>query len=529
MSGTQRIKPGRKMTAEEVAIAARVQEARTARTVFQTVYNNFFNLAAPWRARVGEKNTSANPRAPAEQDDIFDTTLQDAVDDWASDCNDEFTPSYRPWTTYAPLGGMKQYSPSAQKKIGQMVVDRMQMIFDAINQSSFEQQSQEAYVDLAIAPTGLDMEYTAAGLPLSMEHVPISELLIIPSPFGGPGDRFRERLIPVRDLDAIWPKVDWSEFGTAESRRLNNGTVEIIEAHTRDWSNRSEEIWTYRLMASGLTMGTPEVARGAGSCRLIVARPRVSSPSAYGIGPANKAIAPARTLDQMAYLALKREGRQLDPPVIYSDDGTLNIDGGLDNGVWYEAGPEFNIHELYPQSDAREVWFKEEDLRAQVRRALFQDKPYQRGDTPPTAAQWMSEEERNARRKGFPRARIVNEWVLPIIRRTEYILTKRKELEDVEVDGKIVRLQPISPMSRASDLHEVQMADQHMQMFAGRFGEESIDFYNIPETMENARKKMGTSVIVPASQEQIDQKRQTRAMEQAASKAAPGMMDGTQQ
>jgi hypothetical protein len=522
MSGKKRILDNTPMTADEQVINAWVEEARTARSVFSSTYNNFYNLAAPWRPRVGEKSKPDQPRAPSEQDDIFDTTLQDAVDDWASDCADEFTPSYRPWTTFSPLGGMKQFSPSAQKKISEIVVDRMKTIFDAINQSSYEEQSQEAWVDLAIAPTGMDIEETPAGLPISMEHVPSAELLIIASPFGGPGNRCREREIPIRDLDVLWPQVDWSHHGDKQQRKLSTGTVTIRQVHTRDWYNRSEEVWTYRLMENGRTRGDPVVTRGPGSCRLIVARSRVTSPSAYGIGHANKAIAPARTLDQMAYLTLKREGRALDPPVIYSDpEAVLNLEGGLDNGIWYEAGDGFNVHELYPQSDAREVWFKEEDLKGMVRRALFQDKPYQRGDTPPTAAQWMSEEERNARRKGFPRARIVNEWVLPIIRRVEYILRKRKEIDDQEIEGKLVQLQPISPMSRASDLQEVQMADQHMQMFAARFGEMAIDFYNIPETMRRTREKMGTTVIVPATEDELEQKRQSRMMEQAAAKGLP--------
>lgn len=520
-------KPGVKYaTPEDLTIAKEIENARSARDVFKSVYNNFYTLAAPWRPRVGDKSTSDKPRAPSEQDDIFDTTLQDAVDDWSSDCADEFTPSYRPWTTYKVVGGAKQFSKSGQKKVEEVITERMNTIYDAIGQSAYEEQSQEAFVDLAIGPTGMDMPYTGPGLPLSFEHIPLYELLVVPSPFGGPGNRFRERHIKVKHLDQIWPDIDWSHHGDKAKRALIDEPVTILEACTRDWYNRSEEVWTYRVMDGGITVAKPQVTRGPGSCRFIIARPRVSSPSAFGIGCANKAIAPARVLDQMSYLALKREGRQLDPPVIYSDDGTLNVEGGLDNGLWYEAGEGFVVQELYPTSDAREVWFKEEDLRAQVRRALFQDKPYQRGDTPPTATQWMNEEERNARRKGFPRARITNEWTLPILRRADWILRKRGEIDDVEVEGKMVKLEPISPMSRASDLNEVTMADRHIDMFAGRFGEQAMDYYSLEQTMENARKKMGTSVIAVATAEEVAQKQQQRAMAQAAASGNIPGMDG---
>lgn len=506
-------------------IMMQVEQARSGRQHFQTAYNNFLDLAAPWRPRVGEKATQDNPRAPSEQDSIFDTTLQDAVDDWASDCADEFTPSYRPWTTYEPIGGASRFSQPAQKKIQEYVVNHMKVIYDAINQSGFEEQSQGCYVDLAIGPTGIDIPYTPAGQPLRFEHVPISELLILPSPFGGPGDRFRERQIPVKHLDLIWPDADFSRQGSESQRKNNNATVTVIQAYLRDWDNRSEEVWKNYLLVEGAIARGEQVDKGDGSCRLIAARPRVSAPSAYGIGYGNKAVPPARVLDEMAYLSLKRTGRSIDPPTIYWDDGTLNPDGGFDTGEWAEAGENFEVKEMYPQGDAREAWFAQEDLRMQVKRALFQDKPYQRGDTPPTATQWMDERQTNARRKAFPRAAITREFVLPVLRRVGWILRKRKVLEDIDIEGELVRLQPISPMSRASDLEEVQMADQHMQMFGARFPDSAPKYYDIPKMMEKVRDKLGGDVIEIRDEDTVRQMDQEAAENEAR---ARGNLEGQQ-
>lgn len=501
----------RAQTPEERAIMVSVEEARQARQRFQSVYNNFYDLAAPWRYRVGEELNSKYPRSPAEQDDIFDTTLQDAVDDWASDCADEYTPSYKPWTKYKVVGGPRSFSKAVKDEIMTFASEHMAKVYDRIRESAFEEQSQEAYVDFAIGPMAMDWPYTPAGQPLKCEHIPLNELLILPSPFNGPGDRFRIRQIAIQDLDIIWPNADWSDLGQKAHRKTNNNVVEVVQAHTRDWSNRSEEVWTYRLLCKGLTKGKPEVTKGPGSCRMVVARPRVSAPSALGIGFANKAIAPARTLNKLAYLELKRQGKIVDPPTGYSDDGTANIEGGIEAGDWIEFGEGFEIKELAPQTDAREVWFNQEDLRMQVKRALFQDKPYQRGDTPPTAAQWLSEEERNARRKGFPRARAIQEWVLPTLRRTEWILRKRGEIEDQKIEGELVRFEPISPMSRASDLNEVQLVNQHVDLFVSRFGPDVEIYYDMPEMMRETAEKMGTDSIKLRSEDQVEQERQKRA------------------
>lgn len=504
-------------TDAEKAFMAEVEEAKTARSKFQSVYNLFYDLAAPWRARVGEEATSRDPRAPAEQDNIFDTTLQDAVDDWASDCIDEFTPSYKPWTKHVILGDVEGFSKEIQRKIKDMAEDRKKKVYDRIRESAFEEQSQEFYVDLAIGYSGMYVPYTPSGQPLRFEHSPLAETLVIPSPFGGPGNRFRQRHIAVKHLDIIWPDADWSHLGTPETRQRNDQFVEITIGWRRDWTNRSEEVWVRNLFCGSKQVARDE--RQVGPCEFIVTRARVSQPSAIGIGPANKALAPARTLDQLAYMELKRTGKIVDPPVVYSDDGTLNPEGGIDAGFWYEAGEGFNIQELSPMNDGREAWFNQEDLRGQVKRALFQDKPYQRGDTPPTAAQWLSEESTNARRKGFPRARISREFVVPTLRRVDFILTKRGELEDIEVEGTLVRVEPISPMSRASDLDEVQMAQTHLGMFTP-FGEAILDNYDLPATMEKAREKLGTSVIVIASPEDVAKKQQDRAQQEALARGA---------
>lgn len=513
-------------TQRDKEIMALVEEAREARTRFASVYNQYYDLAAPWRTRVGVKSDGSKPRSPAEQDDIFDSTLQDAVDDWASDCADEITPMYKHWAKYQVLTKIEDlHSQSVRDKIAELAKRHYSKIYDAIRASDYEQQSQESWVDFGIGPAGMEMPMTPAGTPLRFDHIPMSEILILPSPFGGPGDRFRERYILMRHLDVIWPDVDWEFLGSRSSRKTNKEPVEIIKAYTRDWSNRSEEVWTCDLMCNGKSV-KKWVSRGPGSCAMIVARPRVSSPSAIGIGPANKAIAPARTLNVLAYLNLKRTGKAIDPPVAYSDDGTANVEGGMESGTWTEFGEGFQIQELAPQSDAREGWFTQEDLRMQVKRAMFQDKPYQRGDTPPTATQWLGEEETNARRKGFPRAAAINEWALPIIMRAEYVLKARNELEDAKIGGELVRFEPISPLSRASDLQEVQLVNQHVTMFVSLFGPEAEIYYDMPGTMKATAEKLGTEAIRLRSEEEVEQIRAQRAAQEAA---AAGNIPGANQ
>ena len=503
---------------ETSAIVARVEQAREARSHFQSIYNEFFDMAAPWRTRVGtEDATAENPRAPSEQDDIFDATLQEEVDNWTSSANDEFTPSYRPWTKHEPVTAVA--TQGLKKQVDEFIQKRMDTVYGAIRASSFEEASQEFYTDLAIAPSGLSITMTPAGRPFNVDHIPINELLILPGPHGGVDDRWRERNVKVRHLDRLWPDCDWSDFGgTAHDRKRSKAVARVIVGGYRDWS-RGEETWDWYVMANGKVLKHKRLV-GAGSCPFVVGRTRVSAPSAYGVGPAGKALPAARTLNQLAYLELKRLGKVVDPPGIYFDDGLLNPEQGFDAGKWYAADRGFSVELLEPKSDMREVYFAQEDLREQVRRALYTDGPFQRGDTPPSATQWLGEEARAERRKSFPRARIQQELVLPAIRRFEHLLRKRGEIDDLEVENTVVRIEPVSPMSRAADMEEARVADDILGMWVGRFGEAAAEDLNVSQTMANSRDKLGDELIVVRSDQEVQQARMAVAAAEAAGTGA---------
>lgn len=501
---------------ETKAIFARIETARDDRQKFASVYNSFIDLARPHRPHVKARPTGESARQSDEQDDLFDTTLQDALDDFASDMNDEFTPMYKPWTKHVPVEEVQ--GRAAIDQIQKYADSRMRRLYDRIRESNFEEASQEFWSDIAISPSGVEIGYSRAGQPIPVEHVPIHELLIRPGPFGGVDDRWRERCVQVAHLDTLWPDLDWTEFGaTPEIRRSSKKNATVIIGGFRDWT-KGVETWNWHVLAQGKVLHH-KVLRGPGSCPLIVARPNVATPTAYCLGPGVKCLPPARTLNELNYLALKRQGRLLDPPVVFYDDGLLNPEGGIDNGTWLPASETFKVQELGPDGTAREVWFTQEDLRMMIKRALFQDKPYQRGDTPPTAAQWLSEEASAEKRKSFPRARLHDEFVLPVIRRFEWIMRKRGEIEKVEIEGKIVNLNPISPLSRTADIQDAQMAIQMMESIlatmpnaAGRFDESA--------TLTNIKNKLGSDVVVVLSDQEYQKKRQQEAAIEAQARGA---------
>jgi len=484
----------------ETRINEQISKARESRTRFQTRYNAYYDLTAPTKKRVG--NDTSDPRPADDQDDIFDATFEEVSENFAADMLDEFTPSYRPWTKHEPVGGVA--SVAMTKKIKEYITGRMEYLYDQIRQSSFEEAVQECYHDMAIGPAALMIRYSQSG-PIDCEYVPLAELLILPGPRGGIGWRAWERYPLEKDLSVIWPDLDWPKILGKDPTQLrkSNSRIKITECFDRDYTN-DVEAWEYYLLVKG-KIENAGYQQGPGSCPLQVGRIRVSVPSAYGLGPASKAVPAARTLNRLAYLELKRLGKVVDPPGIFEDpDGIFNPDEGFEPGYMYQAGEGFKFHDMAPQNDIREGFFKREELEMAIRRAMFQDKPFQRGLTPPSATQWIDESTDREKRKALPRARVHREWVLPILRRFEWVLEMRGELEELQIDGKAIKIEPVSPLSRASDTQSAQVSIQALTAMAGVFPQFTMAVEMV-ETAQNITSKLGDENIKFADGDQVQQ------------------------
>ena len=160
---------------------------------------------------------------------------------------------------------------------------------------------------------------------------------------------------------------------------------------------------------------------------------------------------------------------------------------------------------MAPQNDIREGFFKREELEMAIRRALFQDKHFQRGLTPPSATQWIDESTDREKRKALPRARVHREWVLPIVRRFEWILEMRGELEELQINGQAIKIEPVSPLSRASDTQSAQVSIQALQALASVYQQQLPMATDMVATAQNIVSKLGDENIKFADSEQVQQ------------------------
>lgn len=498
-------------------IMARIETAKQDRAKHAPWINDTMRLAMPTYRQI-DTTREAESRT-GEQDDLFDTTLQETIEDFASDMISTFTPRYERWVEMSPY---RSLSEGEKRSIGPQLQAYSDAIWDEIERSNYWDAAQECFPFWAVSGMAVAVSDMGPLEPIHFQPIELADLLIERGADGSTTGRWREMKLSPAGLHQLWPGI--FPPPTEREQRANKTAI-VYDGCDRDYSVPGEEAWTYRIIVDGkIKYEKREI--GAGAASIIACRYRHQADSAWGPGPAHKATPLARVLDELSYLSLKAIQKSVDPVTFYEEDGVINIEGGLDPGTYVPmaAGSKAPVPQA-PDTRFDAMIFKTEELRKGIKKALYQDRPEQPGQTPPTLGQWMDEKAWNTRRRELPRDRCVREWVLPIIERVAWILEQRGVLPKVKLKGgDIVNVRPISPLSKAKDLEDIQITSQVMilNQAVANLGQASPDL-DVRATMEAIKSTAKERHITMKSPEQVAAE-QEAAM--AAEMAKQGMTSG---
>lgn len=480
-------------------LLARIAAARQDRDRHACWINETLRLAAPTYRRISQ-GTDASARVE-EQDDQFDNELEVVGEDFASDMISTFTPRHERWVLFEPSDDL---SREQRREIAPQLAQIGDTIFAELERSNYWDAAQECFLFWGVSAMAMAVSDMGPLNPLHFQPVEIPDLLMERGPDGSVTGKWREMSLTPADQHYLWGAAYGTNFPAPAQGRANRPET-VIEGCDRDWSTPGVERWNYRILVNNKER-LKLTYEGAGSCPIIACRFRQQADSAWGPGPFKKATPSARVLDELAYLNLKGLGRTIDPAFSYEEDGLANYDGGMEPGKAFARAPGSKSPEAFlPDVRFDASFFEQDQKRKGIKRAAYQDRPEQPGDTPPTLGQWMDEKAWNTRRKELPRDRCVREWVLPIIERVAWILAKRGVLPEVKLKGgKVVNCRPISPLSKAKDLEDISITGQVLGMARG-IGEAIQSGLPIDgkATMENIKHTAKERHIVMMSDEQI--------------------------
>ena len=424
----------------------RLKPARRDKDRHKTRLDDFYRYAMPWRHQIGQSYDQGIV------DEIFDSTAMDSVSDFAADMLATLTPQHFEWILPEPAIALSQ----KDKQLIQPQIEGFnEIVFSEIRRSNFFAEALECYQDLSHGTMAMIIQDTDISKPFHCEAIPANDLLISRGVKKTVGVRGFEMTVTADMIPAMWPGAEKNDDLMKIVRENPAKDMNIMQCAYADYGDRGTERWKFCAYAEKKFLLDDDLFAGQGSCPIIVARWMTDSTTCWGIGPGYLKLPDIKTANLLVELILEKLEEAVDPAYTYEDDGVMNLENPIEPGTWLPRAAGSEAPEpLESRAQFDVAYFNRQELKESILRGFYQDKPLQRGKTPPTASQFLEEAADAARRLGAPAGRLAIEWLFEVYNRFVYLLNKRGKLPQIELNGEIVSLNASSPL-----IKEQQMAD----------------------------------------------------------------------
>jgi len=446
-------------------------------------------------------NRSQNSDDPEE---IFTDAAANVAEEFTGELFSTMTPENSPWTAFEAGNAVDEdHVDAAAEQLGTLE----KKLAKALRSSNYYDEGPTAFQDAAIGNIAMWVDRPSLNSPIVCEAVPISELYLTLGP-RGLEDRFRQQSYHLRSLKTLFPDADFPRALKDKIKNAKSGQAKVIWGFWRDYSDVENPIWRQEIRVDGKPIGMDEDLGEEGSQPLIVGRYNPYAKSAWGRGPGRRTLPTLRGLDELTRMNFEGMDRALDPPFIYPHDGILDLSEGVEPGLGYPSMPGSG-DSVQPLNfgNLDYGFFSEERIEQKIRDAWYREIE-QRGKTPPSASQYVGQENKQVRRMARPAAKTWREFGVGLLRRVEYLERQPGgSLDGVELpllDDRTVIARPISPLERAQALQDVTTADSIVGMVQERLGEQQAALLiDGPKTYRNIKEKLKDEIVEFRTEDQI--------------------------
>jgi hypothetical protein len=383
------------------------------------------------------------------------------------------------------------------------------LIHEGLRNSNFNAEMHEGLQDLGIGTMNLLCEEGRFQGDLHFTAVPPTNLALLPGRLDGVSHWFRwNDTLDLTEVKHRYPKADYSEKMMREQKRNPHRKTKIVEATIYDEQDKFRDEYTYYLISeTDNHILMKERLKGRGSMPWITTRWSKSGFEVWGRGPILQAMPAIKTLNLTVQLILENAEMAIAGSYVYDDDGVFNPDNiTIQPGTFIPRSPGSSIDSLQSPGRFDVAQLVLEDMRRNVRKALFIDEL----DTRPNARTPLSATEVSerladvARDMGAVAGRMQKEFLQPLVERVVNIYTKQGLLDIPKVDGRELRIVPVSPLLRAQDQQDVSDFVRFQQTVASTFGPEITPvLYNQEAVIKYLAQKFGIQEELLADQSQV--------------------------
>ena len=496
------------------AIIARFEALEGQRDNWQNHFQELADYMLPRKADIVRKRSRGEKR----MDQIFDGTALQAVDLLSASLHGMLTSGATPWFHLA----LKDPDIGRDSQVQEWLETTSLRMMQAFNQSNFETEIHEMYVDLVVFGTGcMFVEMDGNQLRFSTRH--IAEYHIAENQYGLVDTLFRKYKIPARQAVLRFGYDNVTDYIKKIYDKKPDDEVTILHAvlprYERDTSKEDSLNMPFASVYICMESKMPLSVGGFQEFPYVVPRFLKATGETMGRSPAMVALPDVKMLNLMSKTIIQAAQKQIDPPLLVPDDGFVlpirTNPGGLN---FYRSGSRDTITPLNTGSNIPIGLQMGEQRRQAIRSAFYVDQLLSGGAPNMTATEVIQRQEERMRVLSPALGRLMNEMLRPLVERT-FALMLRNDMLDVApeiLQGRDVDIEYVSPLARAQKSSSLNNTMKALEILMPLAQSLPVGDHVDPDGLvRHITDALGVPKTVLNSDEEIAQQRQQRAAQQA--------------
>ncbi len=493
-------------------LIARFESLEGYRDYWNTHYQELADYMLPRKADIVKKRSRGEKRMEL----IYDGTALQAVDLLSASLHGMLTSGAAPWFHLT----LKNDVIAQDDDVREWLEDTSGRMMRALNQSNFETEIHEMYVDLVVFGTGcMFSEMDGNRIRFSTRH--ISEYFIQEDQYGMVDTVFRKYKMAAHQAMARFGD-EASDYIKRVFEKKPDEEVEILHAvyprKDRDGQKRDNKNMpfasVYICMQSKMLLSES----GFEEMPYVVPRFLKATGETMGRSPAMVALPDVKMLNLMSKTIIQAAQKQIDPPLLVPDDGFLlpirTQPGGLN---FYRAGSRDTITPLNTGASISIGLSMEDQRRQAIRSAFFVDQLLIGGSANMTATEVIQRQEERMRVIGPVLGRLMNEMLRPLIERVFNMMLRNDMLAipPEALQGRDIDIEYVSPLARAQKSSSLSNTLKALEILLPLSeGLPVADHIDPDGLVRHVADSLGVPKVTMRSQREIAELREARQQQQ---------------
>ena len=505
--------------------------------------NEAYEFAIPYRKPVDEAVTQSMP-GENRVDRVFDNTAIVSTVRFAGKLQNDLLPPEQSFFTLeaGPISKMVSEDAAAFTQTLQQDATVINALFQG---GEFSTAVQEMFLDLAAGTGAMLILPGDEERPVRFVAVPISEIALEAGAYSDISAIFFKKKWSKRAIKSTWPKGHFSDALKKDMEDAKKQSDTLVICQDTYW-NPEEKKWVLVVYVENDKETKPIAVSTSRACPWAVPRYYKVAGETYGRGPIQVTLPTIKSLNKAQELSLKAAAFAILGIWTAVDDGVFNPKMArlAPGAIWRVArnggllGPSVQKLDLPGRFDTSQIVLNE--LRMQVKEGLLDQQLPPDGATPRSASEIMERVKRLASEHNGALGRLVQEGVVPMVRRVMEIAHDKGLLVSKQpIDRLLIDIKITSPMAVAMRAQQAKIWADFIQLceallMNGTVASEIIELYEmlaeIGRSMGVPEKYLKTKGQQRQVQKQIEQGVQQamaaaveaqKQQQQAAGLAAP--------